>query len=87
MRQETRSSARPCSSATSYTPVDSGSRAGQSDAAALLRTYHRQVEEWFVEFAQARSRQRQRERALTVALTAQREAAAAAGQPNPVLTG
>ena len=37
---------------------------GQAEAAALLKACHRQVEEWFVEFAQARSRQRKRERAL-----------------------
>jgi hypothetical protein len=38
-------------------------QAGQTEAVALLKSYHRQVEEWFVEFAQARSRQRKRERA------------------------
>jgi hypothetical protein len=40
---------------------------GPEQAARLLRAYHRQVEEWFVEFAQARSRQRKRERAWAVA--------------------
>ncbi len=40
--------------------------AGQAEAAALLRSYHRQVEEWFVEFAQSRSRQRKRACALAV---------------------
>lgn len=39
------------------------SSSGPEQAAGLLRAYHRQVEEWFVEFAQARARQRKRERA------------------------
>ena len=43
-------------------------QAGQAEAAVLLKSYHRQVEEWFVEFAQARSRQRKRERACALAV-------------------
>jgi hypothetical protein len=42
--------------------------AGQAEAAALLKSCHRQVEEWFVEFAQARARQRKRERACAPAV-------------------
>lgn len=47
-------------------PMAGVGQAGQAEAAALLKSYHRQVEEWFVEFAQARSRQRKRACALAV---------------------
>jgi hypothetical protein len=48
-------------------PMAGVGQAGQAEAAALLKSYHRQVEEWFVEFAQARARQRKREWACTPA--------------------
>jgi hypothetical protein len=47
-------------------PPDMGTAAPEQ-AAQLMRAYHRQVEEWFVEFAHARSRQRKRERAHALA--------------------
>jgi hypothetical protein len=47
-------------------PADNAAAAPEQGGRSL-RTCHRQVEEWFVEFAQARSRQRQRERAHSLA--------------------
>jgi hypothetical protein len=63
MRQST---GRSAGNGTMREPGDGGA-ASPEQAGRLLRAYHRQVEEWFVEFAQARSRQRQRERALSLA--------------------
>ena len=57
---------RPAGHGNMRRPQDSGA-ASTEQAGRLLRAYHRQVEEWFVEFAQARSRQRQRERAHALA--------------------
>ena len=69
-------SGRPSGNGNMRHPGDTEA-ASPDQAGRLLRAYHRQVEEWLVEFAQARSRQRQRERAHSLA----QQRGAACGEP------